>query len=168
MNGLESLTETPSYEKIVELEGELMKADQAELPTRHYILGGMYVRELLIRKGVCLTGRMHKTAHFNFVMKGSILVWTEQGMKKIDAPCILPSYPGAKRVGYALEDTIWATAHVTDKTDVSEIEEELIEPEEQLIGFDFQVSENLHIPGDNFSWLDKIKLLEDKECHSEQ
>ena len=55
------------------------------------------------------------------------VIATEAGMKRIKAPFVLPSFPGAKRVGLAIVDTTWVTIHATDKTDLAELEAELIE-----------------------------------------
>ena len=99
-----------------------------ELPVKHYHAAGLYARELLIPAGVVLTGKVHKAEHFSMLMQGEIFVWTEQGMQRLKAPHILHCLPGTKRVGYAITDTRWVTVHATDKTDVAELEAELVEP----------------------------------------
>jgi hypothetical protein len=50
--------------------------------------------------------RAHKAEHLN-ICSGDISVWTEQGMKRITGYAVLPSLPGAKRVGLAHADTMW-------------------------------------------------------------
>lgn len=58
-----------------------------------------------------------------------MLVFTEgEGVRELRAPVTFVSSPGTKRVVYALWHTIWTTIHVTDKTDLAEIEEEIIAP----------------------------------------
>jgi hypothetical protein len=47
---------------------------------------------------------------------------------KIAAPATFVSQPGTKRVVYALKDTVWTTVHVTESTDLDEIEAEIIAP----------------------------------------
>ena len=61
---------------------------------------------------------------------GEIITWTENGMKKLFPGDIIESKPGTKRVTFALSDAIGITVHKTDKTDLDEIEAELIEPDE--------------------------------------
>jgi hypothetical protein len=61
---------------------------------------------------------------------------TEHGSEIYEAPCSFVSSPGDKRCVLALEDTVLTTYHPTDKTDLDEIEKEVIsdsildEPEE--------------------------------------
>lgn len=90
---------------------------------------GVYAREIFIPKGYVLTGKIHKYAHLNFVMKGRILVADETGKRRIEAPCVFLSSPGIKRIGYAEEDTIWVTIHLTatpEESKLAEIEDEVI------------------------------------------
>jgi hypothetical protein len=50
-------------------------------------------------------------------------------MKTLRAGDVIESKPGTKRVTLAVTDAIGITVHKTDKTDLDEIEAELIEPE---------------------------------------
>jgi hypothetical protein len=48
------------------------------------------------------------------MLKGKMLMWTSvAGVFLANAPLISVTPAGCKRVGYALEDTIFATAHAT-------------------------------------------------------
>jgi hypothetical protein len=126
----------PTFEQIMALEARIKEYPQHEFQTRHYFADGIYVREILIPAGVMLTGKIHKTAHVNIVSQGELLVWTEQGMKRIRAPYTFVSQPGTKRVGWAVSDTIWSTIHPNlDSTqDLAELERQLIwTPEEYLL-----------------------------------
>jgi hypothetical protein len=98
-----------------------------ELPLKHHLCNGVYMRELHIPAGTCLTGKIHKTAHLNVILQGDISVMTEDGIKRIAGPCVIQSQPGLKRAGFAHADTIWMTVHAIDKTDIAEIEDELVE-----------------------------------------
>lgn len=124
-----TLPSIPTIDQIRALEHELVKLPPAECPITHHFADGMYGREMFIPAGVMLTGRTHKHGHLNFLMSGEIIVWTEEGMKRLTAPQILPSSAGIKRVGYAVTDCIWATVHITDLTDHEEIVEEMTIPE---------------------------------------
>jgi predicted PolB exonuclease-like 3'-5' exonuclease len=53
-------------------------------------------------------------------------VVTEFGVERYRAPKTFVSMPGTKRALVTLQDTIWTTYHVTDKTDLVQIEEEII------------------------------------------
>ena len=109
---------------------------QLEITTRHHFAKGLYAREIVIPAGTILTGKVHAEEHLNIVSKGRIAVWTEDGMREVAAPFTMVSRPGTKRVGLAIEETVWTTIHAnpTDDTDLALLEAKLIEPE--AIGVD--------------------------------
>jgi hypothetical protein len=98
--------------------------------TRHYFADGFYAREIKIPAGVILTGKVHRHEHINVISQGRITVWTEDGMKTLEAPCTLVSRAGAKRVGYTHTDTVWTTFHLngSGRQDPEEMERLLVEP----------------------------------------
>ena len=94
---------------------------------RHMFAPGVYIRELTIPAGHLLVGKLHKQEHFNFISKGKVTVFTEQGgMETLVAPCTMISKIGTKRVLYTHEETVWSVVHPTTLTDVDEIESEVI------------------------------------------
>ena len=96
-------------------------------PIRHHFAPGCYGREMFMPKGLVVVGKIHKHAHINTISQGSVSVFTEQeGVLTLTAPITFVSSPGTKRVVLVHEDTVWTTSHVTDKTDLAEIERELI------------------------------------------
>ncbi len=118
--------ENPTREQIEHLEQLLMQRPQVETPTKHYFAPGLYAREMFIPAGTVLTGAVHKTEHLALFV-GDITVWTDQGMQRLTGHHTFLSKPGAKRVGYAHADT-WCTGFfATDKTDVTELELDLVE-----------------------------------------
>lgn len=115
-------------EKVERFEHELNKMHQAHCPVRHYLAGGIYAREMTIPAGVVLTGAVHRHEHLCTISQGVIAVSTDEGMKLLSAPYTLISKPGAKRVGYALETTVWTTYHIVgDEKDIDKITFEITE-----------------------------------------
>jgi quercetin dioxygenase-like cupin family protein len=102
---------------------------QAKLVTEHQFSPGMYMRKLFRPAGTLIVGKVHKEPHFFLCAKGEIIAWTESGMKRLQAGDVIESKPGTKRVTLAVTDAIGITIHRTDKTDLDEIEAELIEPD---------------------------------------
>ena len=127
---MSDLSITPSLEQINRLQAEMVKMPQIELPTEHYFAGGMYCRKVFRPAGTTIVGKVHKKAHLFLCAKGQILAWSETGMRTLNAGDVVESHPGTKRVTYAVEDSIGVTFHVTDKTDLDDIESELVEPDE--------------------------------------
>ena len=123
----------PLKEQIEKLQAEMVKMPQAELETEHYFSEGMYCRKLTRPAGTLIVGKVHKKPHFFLCAKGEIIAWTESGMRTLKPGDIIESQPGTKRVTYAISDAIGITVHKTDKTDLDEIEAELIEPDDTAL-----------------------------------
>lgn len=125
-------TPTPAQirERLDALEAQMRTYPQVDIPPRHYFAKGLYAREITIPRGTLLTGKIHTTQHINIISRGDITVLTEQGPKRVTAPCTLISPPGTKRLGYAHEETVWTTIHANpdDLTDPDVLESILITP----------------------------------------
>jgi quercetin dioxygenase-like cupin family protein len=128
LNELE-LPEYVSREQVERLQSEMALMPQAELTTEHHFSVGMYMRKVFRPAGTLIVGKVHKEPHFFLCAKGEIIAWTESGMKRLQAGDVVESKPGTKRVTLAVTDAIGITIHKTDKTDLDEIEAELIEPD---------------------------------------
>ena len=129
MNDLE-LPKQVSQEQIERLQAEMIKYPQVELQTEHFFSLGMYCRRVYRPAGTLIVGKVHKKPHFFLCAKGEIIAWTENGMKKLQAGDVVESKAGTKRVTLATMDSIGITVHKTDKTNIDEIEAELVEPDE--------------------------------------
>ena len=114
---------------IQEMQDVMLGMDQVEIETKHSFCNGVYAREITIPAGVCLAGAKHKTSFFMTLSKGECMIRTENSMESVSAPCTLISKVGAKRIIYAVTETVMTTFHATDETDVVVIEKEIIEPE---------------------------------------
>jgi len=124
--------ELPNYvsrEQVERLQEQMAVMPQAELVTEHQFSVGMYMRKLYRPAGTLIVGKVHKEPHFFLCAKGEIIAWTENGMKRLQAGDVVESKAGTKRVTLAVTDAIGITIHRTDKTDLDEIEAELIEPD---------------------------------------
>lgn len=121
-------------EKIQLLVKELQKFPQVECPVIHRFSPGCYLREIFMPKDTYVIGKIHATEHFNIILKGKVTVITAEGQQVLEAPCTFVSEAGVQKVVYMHEDCIWQTVHVTDKTDIDEIEKEVIvESYDQLL-----------------------------------
>ena len=148
MNQLE-LVKIPSLEQIEKLQHEMLQMPASELQavadsmqTEHYFHGGMYARKLSRLAGTLIVGKVHKQDHYFLCAKGEIIAWSEKGMIHLHAGDIIESKPGTKRVTLAVTDAIGITFHKTDKTDLNEIEKEMIEPDDLAL---FDSSNNLKV-----------------------
>ena len=153
MNDLANIT--PSREQIEQLQTEMVKMPQAELQTEHYFSeSGMYCRKVFRPAGTLIVGKVHKHHHLFLCAMGEIIAWTENGMKRLKAGDVVESKPGTKRVTLAVTDAIGMTVHRTDKTDLDEIEAELVEFDETSM---FDSGNNLKICSELKSLQESIK-----------
>lgn len=120
-------------EQIDRLQAEMVKLPQLELQTEHFFVPGMYCRRVYRPAGTLIVGKVHKQPHFFLCAKGEIIAWTENGMKKLQAGDVVECKPGTKRVTMATQDSIGITIHKTDKTDLDEMEAELVEPDDTAL-----------------------------------
>ncbi|MEE8208688.1 MAG: hypothetical protein V3T88_07045 [Nitrosomonadaceae bacterium] len=115
-------------DSIFALQDQMLEMDSTldQFPLTHHFAPHVYGREMFLPAGHTIIGKIHKHAHLNIISKGKVKVSTEDGSKEITGPCVFTSYAGTKRAVHVLEDTVWITIHVTDKTDLGEIEEEIV------------------------------------------
>ena len=113
--------------RIMDLESAMLSnPDQLiHIEPKHYFVPGLYAREIMIPAGVTLTGMIHKTEHLCVLSKGKVSVYTDEGMKTIEASTVVHSMPGMKRVLFAHEDSVWINFHhnPTNEQNLEKIEE---------------------------------------------
>jgi quercetin dioxygenase-like cupin family protein len=123
--------EVPSRIQIDKLQTEMaLLPIDTSFETEHYFSGGLYGRKITLPAGMLMIGKVHKTDHLFICAEGEMLVWTENGMRNIRAGDVVESKAGTKRVGLALKKTIGVAVLITDKTDLAEVEEELVEDDD--------------------------------------
>ncbi len=119
--------------KILEHPAHLKAKD---FTVRHYFAHGVYMRELHIPKDMIVVGKIHKYPCLAMLTKGKMELLVDGEIVNVTAPKISVSPAGIKRIGRALEDSIFITAHATPKTDADEIERDLsCDSEEEYQGF---------------------------------
>ena len=127
-----ALDTLPNMEAVLRLEAEILAGAQVDCPTKHYFSPGLYAREMFIPAGTVLTGATHKVRHLA-VFVGDISVWEHGKVTRLTGHHTFISEPGAKRAGYAHADTYCTGFFPTEKTDVQELERELIEEDPALL-----------------------------------
>lgn len=96
-------------------------------PVGHQFSGDIYARTIFMPKGAMVIGKKHKTRHFNFIMTGKAKLWMNGEESYIEAPYLLESLEGVRKVLYIEEDMYWTTVHTTDTQDIEEIEIAMVE-----------------------------------------
>ncbi len=118
-----------SFEDFLKNVDGSFEGDTINCPLKHSFSDGIYVREITIPKGMLIVGKIHKHDHPNFLLKGEVVVYTEEkGEERLVAPCSMISSGGTKRALYAVTDLVWTTIHAnpTNTRDLKEIEKIVI------------------------------------------
>jgi len=90
---------------------DVFVGDSEQMPLIHSFSEGIYTREILIKKGMFAIGKIHKFDHTFFLLKGKLLLCTQEGIKEIEAPYYGNAGSGTKRVVIALEDVVFVNVH---------------------------------------------------------
>jgi hypothetical protein len=115
------------------LEADLAKCPPVDHPETHRFTPGLYSRQILLKAGILCTSKIHRTEHQFIISKGKCRIWSEEkGWETLQAPYHGITKPGTRRALHILEDVIFTTFHATTKTDLAEIEADLIEPDARL------------------------------------
>lgn len=118
---------TDNRKIIAEAANQLKELDQIECPVVHRFAPSCYLREITMPKHSIVIGKIHATEHFNIILKGECTVIYADGSKHhYKAPETFTSLAGVQKVVLMHEETVWQTVHVTDLTDLEEIEKEVI------------------------------------------
>lgn len=113
------------------LQDEVSKLPQYQPETTHRFHGGMYCREVWRQAGVVVVGKVHKKEHFYVIVSGTVVITTDDGVKRITGPHVLQSTPGTKRAVFSETDALCMTFHRTDALTVEDAELDLVEEDAQ-------------------------------------
>ena len=115
-------------DKIVALQDELLKMEQADIVTEHTFAPGIYERKIIVPAWTVLTGAAHKTDYKIRLEKGTIAVNIGTEVKTLTAPLEFDASAGEQRVGRVFdEEVIWVDIYENpdDCTDIAILEERL-------------------------------------------
>lgn len=80
-----------------------------------------------MQKDSVVIGKLHKFSHTWFLLKGELLISTDEGTINYIAPCYVNAPEGTKRIICAIEDSIFVNVHPNPDniTDIDELEDRL-------------------------------------------
>jgi hypothetical protein len=126
---------TPSRKSVERLESYLREFPQVEIKAEHKFAPGLYIRQITIPAGVLATGAACKEEHFSVMVSGRMSVLADGAIRDIAGYHDWIAPAGVKRVGIAVEDTVWFTVHPnpTNERDIAKLEDALFEGAEDLL-----------------------------------
>ena len=92
----------------------------------HYRIPGVYARELKLKAGTILTGKIHNFESMGILSQGRMRILTSEGAKVVEAPYVTVDKPGIKRLGVCETDCTFVSIHRTDAETIEDIEDELV------------------------------------------
>lgn len=122
--------------KIYQFEEAAHQQPQIDIPVLHHfsfkrhLSWGIYGREICIPAGAIVTGKLHKYPQLNILLTGTMELATENGLLRLEAPYIVSSPSGTKRIARALTECRWLTILPTVEADPAEIERQFIASDE--------------------------------------
>lgn len=123
----------PTQEDMYEIEARLLQLPQADFSLVNRFADGLYARQVTMCAGTLVSSKIHLKEHLAFVMAGDISVWTDQDYQRIQAPQVIVTQPGTKRILLAHADTVWITVHACNAKTVEEAEAELVSNDPAMI-----------------------------------
>jgi len=97
-------------------------------PMKHTFADGIYIRQMDMETGSMVVGAIHNHLHVWFLLTGHLAVATEESIEEFVAPCYVLATPGAKRVIYAMEDSIFVNIHKNPENikNIKKLEDEIV------------------------------------------
>lgn len=123
------ITSGTAHAAIDQIEAALLSLPPVDIPVVHHQqIPGVYIREAIAPTGTILTSKIHKHRHTFTIVEGEVSTWVEgEGVRRVRAPFCGVTEAGTRRVIVVHEATRWVTVHITDKIDLSEVEDDLID-----------------------------------------
>jgi hypothetical protein len=109
---------------IQRVEDELLKLPQADHGLEHLFCDKLYIRKATILPGTIFTTPFYREECVLTMLKGKIVIVTEDGVHRMEAPDFVMTKPGTKRVIFALNHVEAHTVHPnpTNEQDISVLE----------------------------------------------
>jgi quercetin dioxygenase-like cupin family protein len=110
-----------------ELNDQLQGQIQCDLGIVHHFSDGLYAKQMMIPKGFLAGMHAHTYGHLSILAKGKVIVRTDFEEKEYSAPACIEIKSSILHTIEALEDCHWFCIHATDETEVSKVDEVLIQ-----------------------------------------
>ena len=105
-----------------------LRLPQVIMPTEHFLLEGMYARQIRIPAHTAFVGRRHKKMHYFMCLAGGAWVCGDSDKPiNIHSGMLLMCRPGSQRIGVTYADTIFVTVHRTEEDQLQNIEDDCVE-----------------------------------------
>ena len=118
--------------KTLALRDRIAELPPVEIPTEHFLHGGLYVRTCLVPANAVIAGAIIKVPTV-VTVSGKCCLTVGNVVRMIDGYAVLRGLPGRSQVFRAYEDTYITMSFVTKAKTVEEAEEEFTDEFESLL-----------------------------------
>jgi hypothetical protein len=84
---------------------------KVQIPVDHRFAHQLYVRTARFPAGSILVGETHNFSHLSVLLSGRMVTNIDGVMVEVEGPLDVIAQPGTRRVGVAITDVVWVTAH---------------------------------------------------------
>ena len=102
--------------------------DIPEIPIKHSFADQIYIRQMNMSAGQIVIGAIHNHLHVWFLLTGKVCIIEDDEVVEHIAPCYTISKPGAQRIIYAQENSIFVNIHKNPENikNIKELEKEIV------------------------------------------
>jgi quercetin dioxygenase-like cupin family protein len=102
--------------------------DIPEIPIKNSFADQIYIRQMTMKADQLVVGAIHNHQHVWFLLTGHVSINNNGEVIDYIAPCYTVSEPGAKRVIYAHEDSVFVNVHKNplNVKDIKQLEKEIV------------------------------------------
>lgn len=99
-----------------------------DIPIQHSFADQIYIRQMDMKAGQIVIGAVHNHLHVWFLLTGKVSIIEDNEAVEHIAPCYTISKPGAQRIIYAQEDSIFVNIHKNPENikNIEELEKEIV------------------------------------------
>jgi quercetin dioxygenase-like cupin family protein len=95
--------------------------------TVHHFSDGLYAKQMSIPAGYEAGSHAHNYSHLSILAKGRVIVEADGWKQEFTAPACIEIAAGIHHKITSLEDSVWFCIHATEETDVSKVDDVLIQ-----------------------------------------
>lgn len=99
----------------------------------HSFTKNIYARSGTMPKGTIVVGHIHKEPHLNILSSGSMKLWMDGVVVDVVAPAIFEAPANSRKILFTNEDCVFTNIHNSNKKNLQELEDELIDKTEITI-----------------------------------
>lgn len=113
----------------LELIQRIAALPQEPIEVTHRVQDGLYTRRGKVSAGKLIVGCKHRAKNIFHLSKGKVIVWDKfHGTRTLEAPYSEMTIPGTQRLGFTITEIEGCNLFETAKTNVEDIEREMLYP----------------------------------------